>query len=105
MVFRRAYRESRGSVDIPLPEAEVHVADSDLDSLQPCVSVERLDPGASVSRQLVAEMMILAGEAVGLLGGRGSLDLDLDIAREAVGLLGGSGSLDLDLDIQQYKDR
>ena len=50
----------------------MHVACSDLDSLQPRVSVERLDPGASTSRQLVAEMMILAGEVVGLLGGCGS---------------------------------
>ena len=71
-LFMRSYREARGSVDIPLPEAEVHVACSDLDALQPRASVERLDPGASASRQLVAEMMILAGEAVGLLGGCGS---------------------------------
>ena len=49
----------------------MHVACSDLDSLQPRVSVERLDPGDSASRQLVAEMMILAGEVVGLLGGCG----------------------------------
>ena len=107
-LFRRSYREARGSVDIPLPEAEVHVACSDLDSLQPRVSIERLDPGASASRQLVAEMMILAGEAVGLLGGCGSVDLYLDLdpgdsasrqlvaemmilAGEVVGLLGGCG--------------
>ena len=37
--FRRSYREAQGSVDIPLPEAEVHVACSDLDALQPRASV------------------------------------------------------------------
>ena len=58
---RRLYRERQGCTEVPLPEAEISVPYSDLDSLRPRVEVNRLDQSASVSRQMVAEMMILAG--------------------------------------------
>ena len=62
------YRERQGSLDIPLPEADVHVPLEDLDSPSPRVEVKRLSQADSVSRGLVAEMMILAGEAIGQYG-------------------------------------
>ena len=87
----------------------MHVACSDLDSLQPHVSVERLDPGASASRQLVAEMMILAGEAVGLLGGCGSRSgsrgqCQIRMFRISGGSVVPAGSLMKGLDLAQDLD-
>lgn len=40
----------------------------DIDAAQPRVTVKRLSQQDSPSRGLVAEMMILAGEAIGALG-------------------------------------
>ena len=36
--------------------------------LPPLVTVQRVDQGSSLARQLVAEMMILAGEVIGDYG-------------------------------------
>ena len=66
---RRAYRESLGCIEIPLPEAKVLVPHSDLDASRPRVGITRLSQWESPSRALVAEMMILAGEVAGIIGG------------------------------------
>lgn len=71
--LRREYRTSRGATEINLPECEVTVDDPQADA--PRVTLLRYDQFASVSRQVVAEMMILAGEAMGLLGGGQHLPL------------------------------
>ena len=69
---RRLYREACGSIEIPLPESKIHVAPAELDAVRPKIVVKRISQWESPSRSLVAEMMILAGEAVGRLGeGRG----------------------------------
>lgn len=54
---RLEWRKSQGSINISMPEAVIKVKDNDE------VIVELLD--SSRSRQLVAEMMILAGEVAG----------------------------------------
>ncbi|KAG2484219.1 hypothetical protein HYH03_016954 [Edaphochlamys debaryana] len=72
---RRAYRESRGCIEIPLPEAKIHVPYSHLDRARPGVTISRISQWESASRSLVAEMMILAGEAVGTIGSEASLPL------------------------------
>lgn len=83
MSRRRSYRERQGCTEVPLPEAEISVPLSDLDSLRPRVEVTRLDQSASASRQMVAEMMILAGTwgllqpAVPNLSWREKMALDL----------------------------
>ncbi|MDY6781405.1 MAG: ribonuclease R family protein [Cyanobacteriota bacterium] len=55
--LRRSWRSSQGSIDIRMPEASIKVKNDDE------ISIEILDD--SRSRQLVAEMMILAGEIAG----------------------------------------
>ncbi len=67
---RRRYRESRGCIEIPLPEAKIHVPREHLDRVRPAVTITRVSQWDSPSRNLVAEMMILAGEAVGTIGER-----------------------------------
>ncbi|GIL70477.1 hypothetical protein Vretifemale_1219, partial [Volvox reticuliferus] len=67
---RRAYREARGCIEIPLPEAKIHVPYSHLDRARPSVNITRISQWDSASRGLVAEMMILAGEAIGTIGER-----------------------------------
>ncbi|KXZ48125.1 hypothetical protein GPECTOR_30g221 [Gonium pectorale] len=74
-VARRAYREARGCIEIPLPEAKIHVPYAHLDRGRPSVSIRRISQWESASRSLVAEMMILAGEAVGAIGAEASLPL------------------------------
>lgn len=54
---RRQWRQSQGSISIQMPEAAIKVTEDEE------ISIEVLD--TSQSRQLVAEMMILAGEAAG----------------------------------------
>lgn len=54
---RKAWRRSRGSIDIQMPEASIKVDAGEN------VAIDLLE--GSQSRQLVAEMMILAGEAAG----------------------------------------
>ncbi len=53
---RRAWRSSQGSIEIRMPETSIKVKDDE-------IAIELLDD--SQSRQLVAEMMILAGEVAG----------------------------------------
>lgn len=66
--LRRAWRFSQGAIEIRMPEASIKVAAPDTDS--PRVSIESMDQHESRSRQMVAEMMILAGEVAGKLGAR-----------------------------------
>lgn len=64
--LRRAWRLAQGAVEIATPEAQIRVQ---LDSgLRPEVDVAAEPMHESPSRQLVAEMMILAGEVIGDLG-------------------------------------
>jgi exoribonuclease II len=56
---RYQWRQSQGAISIQMPEASIKVRDQD-------ITIELLDNTAS--RQLVAEMMILAGEAAGQYG-------------------------------------
>lgn len=72
---RRAYRDACGAIDIPLPEAKVAVAASELDAGRPKVTIDRISQWESPSRGAVAEMMIIAGEAAGLIGMRAALPL------------------------------
>lgn len=64
-----------GAIEIPLPEAVISVNESDLDELDPGVTVTRVSQFESPSRRLVAEMMIAAGEAAGTLGAREGIPL------------------------------
>lgn len=54
---RQSWRRSQGSIDIKMPESSIKVKPNDE------IVIEVLD--VSLSRQLVAEMMILAGEVAG----------------------------------------
>ncbi|GLC44119.1 hypothetical protein PLESTM_001558100, partial [Pleodorina starrii] len=72
---RHAYRQARGCIEIPLPEAKIHVPYSHLDRARPAVTITRVSQWESASRALVAEMMILAGEAVGAIGSEAALPL------------------------------
>jgi len=65
---RKAWRVSHGCIDIDLPEAKLAVPLGDLDSTDPCIKIEKISQWESAARMMVAEMMILAGEAVGALG-------------------------------------
>lgn len=56
---RRTWRQSQGAISINLPESMIKVKDDE-------IIIEVLND--SLSRQLVAEMMILAGEAAGRYG-------------------------------------
>lgn len=66
-LLRRQYRQARGAIDIQLPESNVDV---DQSGEVPRVNVTCLDQFESPGRQLVAEAMIVAGEAAGLLGAK-----------------------------------
>jgi exoribonuclease-2 len=65
---RHWWRRARGAIDIDLPEAEMEVGEEQLDAASPVVTITRLSQFDSPSRQLVAEAMVLAGQAVGTLG-------------------------------------
>ncbi len=64
---RRAYRKAQGSIEILMPESSIKVNNKE------DVTIELLD--SSVSRQLVAEMMILAGEITGRYASEHNLPL------------------------------
>lgn len=73
--LRRAWRVSQGCIDIDLPEAKLEVDLDQLDASAPGITCTKLSQWESAARMLVAEMMILAGEAVGQLGAAASLPL------------------------------
>ena len=64
--LRSQWRASNGSVEIRTPESSISVSvDAGGDAV---VSIAATDQWASPSRQLVSEMMVLAGEAVAAFG-------------------------------------
>ena len=65
--LRREWRKSQGSIQIKMPESVIKVKDDDE------VTIELID--SSRSRQLVAEMMILAGQLGGTYGSEHNLPL------------------------------
>ena len=64
--LRQQWRKSQGSIQIKMPESSIKVKDEE-------ITIELLD--GSRSRQLVAEMMILAGEVTGQYGKEHNLPL------------------------------
>lgn len=64
---RREWRKAQGSIQIQMPESSIKVKDDEE------ITIELLD--ISQSRQLVAEMMILAGEVAGSYGKEHNLPL------------------------------
>lgn len=65
--MRRSWRESNGSIDIKTPDRVISV-DISKGGDEVAVSVEVVDQWTSASRQLVAEMMVMAGEAIASFG-------------------------------------
>ncbi|MBE9043287.1 VacB/RNase II family 3'-5' exoribonuclease [Pleurocapsales cyanobacterium LEGE 10410] len=65
--LRREWRKSQGSIQIKMPESVIKVKDNEE------VTIELID--SSPSRQLVAEMMILAGQIGGKYGTENNLPL------------------------------
>ncbi|MGB5714777.1 MAG: ribonuclease R family protein [Waterburya sp.] len=65
--LRRNWRKSKGSIQIKMPESVIKVKDNEE------VTIELID--SSPSRQLVAEMMILAGQVGGKYGKEHNLPL------------------------------
>lgn len=65
--LRRSWRKSQGSIQIKMPESVIKVKDNEE------VTIELID--SSPSRQLVAEMMILAGQIGGRYGTENNLPL------------------------------
>lgn len=65
--LRRSWRKSQGSIQIKMPESVIKVKDNEE------VTIELID--SSPSRQLVAEMMILAGQICGRYGTENNLPL------------------------------
>ncbi len=65
--LRRVWRKDQGSIQIQMPESLIKVRDDEE------ITIELLD--ISQSRQLVAEMMILAGEVAGSYGKEHNLPL------------------------------
>ncbi|WP_204103632.1 MULTISPECIES: ribonuclease R family protein [Spirulina sp. CCY15215] len=66
-LLRQQWRKSCGAIDIRMPESSIKVKEDDE------IAIELLDD--SLSRQLVAEMMILAGEVAGCYGKDNNLAL------------------------------
>lgn len=66
--LRREHRLASGATEIQMPESCVRVEGAQTE--EPEVAIEEENQHESPSRQTVAEMMILAGEAVGELGRR-----------------------------------
>jgi exoribonuclease II len=64
--LRRSWRKSQGAIQIKMPESIIKVQDEE-------VTIELID--SSPSRQLVAEMMILAGQIGGRYGTENNLPL------------------------------
>ena len=65
-LLRQEWRKSQGSIQIRMPESSIKVKDEE-------ITIELLE--GSQSRQLVAEMMILAGEVTGKYGKEHNLPL------------------------------
>lgn len=65
--LRKQWRKAQGSIQIQMPESQIKVRDDEE------ITIELLD--ISQSRQLVAEMMILAGEVAGSYGKEHTLPL------------------------------
>ncbi|MEL6496507.1 MAG: ribonuclease R family protein, partial [Cyanobacteria bacterium J06623_7] len=65
--LRRSWRKSEGAIQIKMPESVIKVKDDEE------VTIELID--SSPSRQLVAEMMILAGQIGGIFGIENNLPL------------------------------
>ena len=65
--LRRSWRKSQGAIQIKMPESVIKVKDNEE------VTIELID--SSPSRQLVAEMMILAGQIGGKFGTENNLPL------------------------------
>ena len=65
--LRRSWRKSQGSIQIKMPESTIKVNENEE------VTIELID--SSPSRQLVAEMMILAGQIGGRYGTENNLSL------------------------------
>ena len=69
---RRRYREQRGCIDFTFAEARLRVADGHadgvIDSRRCAMEVEFHKLAHSQAEELVMEMMVAAGEVVGLLG-------------------------------------
>ncbi|MGF1540351.1 MAG: ribonuclease catalytic domain-containing protein [Pleurocapsa sp.] len=65
--LRQQWRKSQGSIQIKMPESIIKVKDNEE------ITIELID--GSQSRQLVAEMMILAGEVAGRYGAEYNLPL------------------------------
>jgi exoribonuclease II len=63
---RQAWRQSQGAISIHMPESSIKVRDDE-------ITIQVLDD--SIARQLVAEMMILAGEVAGRYGREQGLPL------------------------------
>lgn len=64
--LRQAWREAQGAATIFLDECSVRVSDASAED--PEVRLERLSVGASPSRAMVAELMILAGQVAAAVG-------------------------------------
>lgn len=64
--LRRAWRDSKGAVSFAPDDVEVRVEDAHLPNPRVTIQPQLQSSAASM---LVAEMMILAGEAVGTFGG------------------------------------
>ena len=59
---RRLYRKQRGCIDFSFPEARFHVKDGQVEG---CIQNEDM---AGKAENLVMEMMVAAGEVIGLIG-------------------------------------
>ena len=59
---RRLYREQRGCIDFSFPEARFHVKEGQVEG---CIQNEDM---AGKAENLVMEMMVAAGEVIGLIG-------------------------------------
>ena len=64
--LRLRWREQQGAVQISMPECEVHVREPD--SIYPDIVLQTQGPEDSQARTLVSELMIMANEAVAIIG-------------------------------------
>jgi exoribonuclease-2 len=73
--LRKSWRAARGAIDIDVPEPKTVVPRDSLSAAAPPVTITKISQWESAGRVLVAEMMILAGEAAGDYGRRSGLPL------------------------------
>lgn len=64
--LRQAWREAQGAANISLDECQVRVGDARAED--PAIRLERVNMWDSPARNMVAEMMILAGQVAAALG-------------------------------------